>query len=85
MEIRGFESAQSHYDNQEPPDNTTEASRNYQESLTQAEQVDVCREYLDHVGFERFEEWMFDKVLKECPEWLTEYCEKLDSFWEWLE
>lgn len=55
------------------------------EGLNQKEQLDLCLEYIDHIdGYQRFDEWAFERIKKEKPEWLIEYFEDMDGFMEWL-
>ena len=58
----------------------------YINRMTSKERLETCSEYLDMKDgrMEGFNGWLWDKVRKEHPEWVMEYVESLDGFWEEL-
>lgn len=52
----------------------------YVNQSTSSEQEAICRDYLDYAsGWDRYNEACDDD-----PIGVVDYCEKLDSFWEWI-
>ena len=81
--IPGYSEASEAYENREPEEN--EAVYAYHNSLNTKEQVDVCKEWLAHVGGDaRYEEWLDTLNLEDTDDNLKRYCEEMDSFWDYV-
>ena len=79
-----FDRAQAQYERMEPPDNRTEAVRQYQDA-SEDTQLEVCLSFLeDDKVYREFMEEMLGRIAKEHPEWITSWCEERDGFWEFL-
>ena len=64
---------------------TSQAYDTYAERMDAKQQLEVCLAYIDKVdGYDRFDEWAFERIKKEHPEWIVQYVESLDSFWDYL-
>ena len=83
-----YERASAEFEAREPKEDS-QAVRDYQGASTEV-QVAICKEFLDHVdGWELYQDWAwclskpgqdrgkFDRI--------REYCEKLPSFWDFLD
>lgn len=80
--IRGYDA----WKLSEPPDERTPNQREYQDEMGRATQLETCLEYVEEVeGYDRLGEWLLERVKVLHPELILEYCEKLDSFWQWLD
>ena len=54
-------------------------------NMTSSEKADVAHEWLDHVGgYDLFFDWLMGRVKRGSPEYLVEYAERVDSFWDYL-
>lgn len=75
--IDNYPAGVSHSDFEE--DTTTNAYW-YINRLTEAEQDAVCADYLDYSkGWDRYHEAHDEQGLT-----IKDYCQKLDSFWDWI-
>ena len=96
MDIPGFDKAQREYDQKEP-DDMPEPERAYKDALGREEQVIICKEYLTYAkGWDLFDDWLQNKsnmavdVMsghgydKRIHENIREYCERLQSFWDFI-
>lgn len=58
----------------------------YKEKSTREEQTVICKEYMQSVdGWGEYDDWLEGKQIGQSDEALRAYCERLDSFWEFLE
>lgn len=83
----GFNKAQYEYDNQEPPDDRSEAFIEYTERLTTLEQQKLCLEYMEAKRlFTDYEDWRTEEHWT--GSWidgLQRFCESDDDFFDWLD
>ena len=60
--------------------------KEYRETLSREGQNEICKSFMAHVeGWKLYEDWLEGRQIEDSDQALRAYCERLDSFWEFLE